>query len=95
MSHTFDSVVEFFGSDAQIVGGDIIVNVDGKNVEVGKTRPTDGVFSVTADGLLLLEGAPVVKQQKSRKSKAQTADLVVENAEEILAEATEAVDATE
>ena len=95
MSHTFDSVVEFFGSDAQIVGGDIIVNVDGKNVEVGKTHLTDGVFSVTADGLLLLEGAPVVKQQKSRKSKAQTADLVVENAEEILAEATEAVDATE
>lgn len=60
-SHTFESVCKHFGEKTQIVAGSIIVNVEGKNVEVGHMDNATGVFSLTANGQTLLEDAPSKK----------------------------------
>lgn len=79
MSHTFESVVKHFGDKAQIVGGSIIVNVEGKNVEVGHMHNTTGVFTLTDKGQALLEDAPA-KKAKAKPEPAPAPAPVVEPA---------------
>lgn len=76
----FKSVMQMF-PNAQMVGGRVIVYHNGKHVELGLTRPATGVFSLTEEGLLLVQEMrsnlilpPVTSPRKRR------AEQVVEDA---------------
>lgn len=79
MAHTYESVLAHFGEFAQIVGGAIIVNHDGKNVEVGAVDNGSGLFSLTEKGQALLE-AP--KAEPAKPAKAKAAKDILGNIEE-------------
>lgn len=66
MSHTFQSVREFFGERAELVGGVITVYENGKHTDIGRIDNTTGVFTLTADGVAMLDGAPAPKSTRKK-----------------------------
>lgn len=72
MSHTYESVLKFFGEKAQIVAGAIIVNEGGKNVEVGYLDNATGVFTVRPAGLTLLDS----EKPQAQKGKSTPKDAI-------------------
>jgi hypothetical protein len=68
MSHTYESVLKFFGDKAQRVGGCITVHADGKNVDVGRLDNSTGVFTIYPAGAVLLE-ADTAQQSKKNNTK--------------------------
>ena len=75
MAHTFESVLDFFGDKAQRVGGAIVVNVDGKNVEVGVLDNTSGVFTLHAAGQALVEEGHGAKKARAKPDAKAVPDL--------------------
>lgn len=68
MSHTLETVLEKLGDMAQLAGGSLVVNYQGKNVEVGAQDNSTGVFSLTEKGLEVLAelDAPAEKPKKQK-----------------------------
>lgn len=66
MSHTFESVMAKLGDRAERVGGVITVYEGGKHTDVGRVDQTTGVFTLTAEGLLLLDGETVARQSRKK-----------------------------
>lgn len=66
MSHTLETVMKQLGSDAQLVGGRIVVFKDGKHIDVGGLSMSDSVFSLTEAGKALLD-QPAAKPKEDTK----------------------------
>ena len=80
MSHTYDSVMAKLGDRAELVGGVITVYENGKHTDIGRIDQTTGVFTLTAEGLLVIDGAPTPKKRGGKST--QPADDEVPPAEE-------------
>lgn len=72
MAHTYETVLAHFGEFAQIAGGTIIVNHEGKNVEVGSVDNASGLFALTEKGQALLE-APKAEAEPAKPAKGKAA----------------------
>lgn len=57
--HTFKSVMDKVGPEAQIVGGSVIILQDGKHVLIGRVAPETGSFTLTPEGLAVLNAPDV------------------------------------
>lgn len=75
--HTFKSVVEQLGDEAQVTGGAIVVYRDGKHIEVGRVLPETGTFVMTPAGrqLLEVEEKPAKKPSKKPAKKPEASAL--------------------
>ncbi len=76
--HTFKSILDQLGKDAQVTGGCILVREGIGNIEIGRNDPSTGTFVLSAKGAAYLkslgasDSAPVVAEEApAPKSKAK------------------------